>query len=160
MGLSDLALLWMIARVSDLTALEFDTDFLASSTWPCPLCTEYLSDRNYPVSRLLPSVRQLFPAQPRVELHTMISGPRDAATYAINAKLHWSVLERSRSFGDKAEIYKPVNVPDDLQKDLVTIPTQKELDLLRATRRSETPCKQRCDNCKWPNETSIYLHRL
>ena len=44
-GLSDLALIWMIARVGELTNLEFDNEYIQTHFWPCAACSLYSSNR-------------------------------------------------------------------------------------------------------------------
>jgi hypothetical protein len=113
-GLSDLALTWMIARVGDLTPLEFDEDEIRRRLWPCSACTLYRSNRSWPLSRWRPYIRGV--------LAELAAGPRllrwfrkDRDSENINEKVHWSVIERQRFEralveGSKSEKYAPAGL--------------------------------------------------
>ena len=58
-GLSDLALLWMIARVAKLTGLEFDDDYIKEHFWPCAACSFYRSNRGWLISSIWPFRRPI-----------------------------------------------------------------------------------------------------
>jgi hypothetical protein len=89
-GLSDIALTWMIARVSDLTALEFDENEIRKRLWPCSACTLYRSNRGWPLRPYVRGVLAELAARPR--LLRWLRKDRD--NEAINERVHWSVIER------------------------------------------------------------------
>ena len=84
-GLSDLALIWMISRVADETGLEFDDEYIQDHFWPCAACSLYRSNRGWLISGLMPFYRPI---------PEHLKEPVPGAERLINAKLHWSVVER------------------------------------------------------------------
>jgi hypothetical protein len=123
-GLSDMALLWMIARVADLTGLEFDDDYIQEHFWPCAACSLYRSNRGWLVSTLYPFHRAIT---------EHINAPIPGAKRLINAKVHWSVrdrLGRPALVDEKKYLrYQPRNLPKSvdyveatkLEKDLIAL---------------------------------------
>jgi uncharacterized protein (DUF2235 family) len=105
-GLSDLALIWMMARVSDSTNLEFDDDYIKDHFWPCAACSLYRSNRGWLISGILPFYRPI-PGH--------IANPVKGAERLVNAKVHWSVMERlgKPSIVDERRYlkYAPRNLP-------------------------------------------------
>ena len=116
--MSDLALLWMIARVADLTGLEFDDEYIKQHFWPCAACSLYRSNRGWLVSGLLPFHRAI-PAHLKI--------PASGAERLINAKVHWSVKQRRgrSALVDQTKYlkYTPTNLPEDVD---FTEPTELE----------------------------------
>jgi hypothetical protein len=118
-GLSDLALTWMIARVGELTSLEFKEDAIRGRVWPCSACMLYRSNRGWPLSRLRPKIRKVLP-----ELtikHPIFRWKVETKTENINERVHWSLIERQSLpetlvDGLKGQKYSPraiKNIPDD-----------------------------------------------
>src|SRR6185295_3286779 len=65
-GLSDLALAWMIARVSEKTGLKFNEEEALATVWPCSACTLYSTSRGWPFGirrEILPVVSSTFLAR-------------------------------------------------------------------------------------------------
>jgi hypothetical protein len=113
-GLSDMALLWMISEVTDLTGLRFDENYIGQHFWPCAACSLYRSNRGWLVSSLRPFQRSLFPKP--VATKTRYQGK--AGTYdmvPLGEKVHWSVIERigRNAIIDESisKVYGPSNLP-------------------------------------------------
>jgi hypothetical protein len=138
-GLADLALIWMIARVKELTALDFDKAYVAKNFWPCAACSLYNSNRGWLLSTFRPNQRPVL------------------AGSFVNEKVHWSAIERLNRLGIVDESrnikYAPPNVPKDLPDDRkpnafddprVAKMTELEDELIRACRDAGG---KRIDNC-------------
>jgi len=115
-GLSDLALIWIMARVEALTKLRFSADYIGRYFWPCAMCSLYRSSRGWwRLASLSPYHRPLFPAPtPIAAWFGDTRQPRDMIP--INEKIHWSVIERlgRRAIVDEKfsrNDYWPSNVP-------------------------------------------------
>jgi uncharacterized protein (DUF2235 family) len=113
-GLSDHALIWMIARTQKLTGLEFDADYIKEHFWPCAACSLFRSYRGWVLDRIRPSVRPISTGI-RVAKELMTSDA--SADRIINAKVHWSVRDRVGKLGlvdeTKYRRYSPKNLPKD-----------------------------------------------
>jgi hypothetical protein len=114
-GLSDLALIWMMARVEALTKLRFSEEYIAKNFWPCAACSLYRSSRGWwRVSSLSPYRRPLFP-QPKL-IEAWFKGKKEKRNMIpVNEKIHWSVMERlgRRAIVDEKirKTYSPPNLP-------------------------------------------------
>jgi len=131
-GLSDLALLWMIARTAELTGLEFDTEYIQEHFWPCAACSLFRSYRGWVLDRIRPYTR---PISTGILAAQELVNPGAGAERIINPKLHWSVRDRLGKLGlvdeTKYRKYSPKNLP----KDLATAePSDLELRLVRLCR--------------------------
>jgi hypothetical protein len=96
-GTSDIALLWMIGRVQELTGLAFDHEAVEASTKP--KLTGHISDSTvgWPIDHRFPHYRPI------------LAGSRPAATMMhIGERVHWSALRR-RAISPLA--YQPLNLP-------------------------------------------------
>jgi uncharacterized protein (DUF2235 family) len=115
-GLSDQSLIWMIARVSELTQLEFDQDFIREHFWPCAACSLYRSDRGWLLSSMRPYLRPI-PAALRAAAHA--ENTTEKGERLINAKVHWSVRDRVGRLALVDETryakYQPGNLPKDVE---------------------------------------------
>jgi uncharacterized protein (DUF2235 family) len=116
-GLSDIALIWMIARVQALTGLEFDVDAIKASTKPNIDGEVYDSTEGiYLLSHCFPRLRSILSPE--------------ATTQHINEKVHWSVLEkrgrRCTVFGRQDTPYDPPNLPKDIPEDRIATKTPEE----------------------------------
>jgi hypothetical protein len=147
-GLSDLALAWMIARVSEKTKLKFNEEYLAEELWPCSACTLYRSGRGWLLSSVRPYVRSVLPRRTRSRLARMMSilggrlAPRESRdNERVNEQVHWSVLER-RAWpvvlveGIKNRKYAPRNLPPTVEQ--VAKPSKEELRLIALIRARKT----------------------
>jgi len=114
-GLSDQALLWMMARVQDQTQLEFDVDYIQKFFLPCAACSSYRSYKGWWLSSLWPYVR----AMPKVVKNAAgVADPAPGDTGAIlDGRVHWSVKERLNRLclvdQDRYRTYAPKNLADD-----------------------------------------------
>jgi type VI secretion system (T6SS) phospholipase Tle1-like effector len=114
-GLSDLALIWIMARVEALTKLRFSPDYIAKNFWPCAACSLYRSSRGWWwLSSLFPYRRPLFPEPKLIE--GWFNGKKEKRNMVpINEKIHWSVIERlgRTAFVDEklSKTYAPSNLP-------------------------------------------------
>jgi uncharacterized protein (DUF2235 family) len=111
-GLSDLTLLWMIARVGELTALEFDDEYIQAHFWPCAACSLYRSNRG-PLGGLHSYLRPIPEAIGAAGAALLRTG---ASGRMLNAKVHWSVKDRLGRIALEDETryrkYAPRNVPE------------------------------------------------
>jgi uncharacterized protein (DUF2235 family) len=127
-GLSDLALIWMIARVADKTKLEFDQEYIQTHFWPCAACSLYRSYKGWLISSIRPYRRS-------IPKRTDAAGPKDPTSGAgriLNAKVHWSVKNRRGRLSlidqDTYEEYKPANLPEDVE---YATPTEYEENFIQ-----------------------------
>jgi hypothetical protein len=125
-GLSDMALLWMISRVAELTGLEFDDGYIKEHFWPCAACSLYRSNRGWLISSLWP-FRRPIPAH--------LKDPAKGEERLVNAKVHWSVKQRHGRSGlvdqKKYLRYAPKNLPRDVDH---TETSQLESDYINLCR--------------------------
>jgi hypothetical protein len=114
-GLSDLALIWIMARVEALTKLRFSTEYVGKNFWPCAACSLYRSSSGWWwFSRLSPYRRALFPEPTLIE--AWFKGKKEKRNMIpINEKVHWSVIERlgrTAIVDEKiSKSYAPSNLP-------------------------------------------------
>ena len=134
-GLSDHALIWMIARTRELTGLEFDTDYIAEHFWPCAACSLFRSYRGWVLDRIRPYVR---PVSTGVRVAKELMNPDASAERIINAKVHWSVRDRIGKLGlvdeTKYRKYSPKNLPKDYPIAEKSKLEQELIDMCRANR--------------------------
>jgi uncharacterized protein (DUF2235 family) len=130
-GLSDLALIWMIARVDELTDLEFDDEYIQAHFWPCAACSLYRSNRG-----LLGGVHRYLRPIPqgiRGVGAAVVATPKKERI--LNAKVHWSVKDRLGRVALVDETryrkYRPGNVPEHVE---VAAATKRELELVELCR--------------------------
>jgi uncharacterized protein (DUF2235 family) len=136
-GLSDLALIWMIARVRDQTGLQFDEDYIKEHFWPCAACSLYRSNRGWLISGLLP-FRRAIPEHGK--------RPQEGVERLINDKVHWSVRTRLGKVAIVDEHryfrYAPKNLPKHSE---IVEPSKTEMRLIGLCRASmENKKKQGC----------------
>ncbi len=115
-GLSDISLLWMIARVQALTQLEFDLKNLHAATKPSLDGEIYDSSAGYAVSKALPAHRVML-SPDALDYGVFYNSP-DPKKENINERVHWSVLSklgrRCTIDGEKDVAYNPANVPPNI----------------------------------------------
>jgi uncharacterized protein (DUF2235 family) len=112
-GLSDQALLWIMARVQDKTGLEFDDDYIQEHFWPCSACSAYRSSAGWWLSSIWPSVRAIPKIIKKVaSTDTVVHGEGTI----LDGRVHWSVKERlgRLSLVDQSKYakYAPKNLID------------------------------------------------
>lgn len=91
-GLSDIALIWMIARSSALTKLTFDADAIRRALAPDIDGDIPDSAEKYPIDRNFPRSREMF-AQ-GAPANSLFSSAGDPSEEHVNEKVHWSVLAK------------------------------------------------------------------
>ena len=91
-GLSDQALLWMMARVQDRTQLEFDVDYIREYFLPCSACSSYRSYKGWWLSSLWPYVRSIPKAVK--EAAGGVAAAAGSSGTILDGRVHWSVKER------------------------------------------------------------------
>ncbi|MGE0194785.1 MAG: DUF2235 domain-containing protein, partial [Methylocystis sp.] len=99
-GLSDIALIWMIARTQALTGLSFDAEAIRRTLTPNIDGDIPDSAEKYPVDRNFPRSREMFPAGAPANSFFTSSG--DPGEEQVNEKVHWSALAK---LGRSCEIY-------------------------------------------------------
>jgi uncharacterized protein (DUF2235 family) len=117
--LSDVALIWMMARAVEIgrekfqSALDFDLEFVRQRTHPSPLGTLYRSERWWPISRIWPYLRPVFPPD-AIQVRAILWNGENKHDEHINEMVHWSVMRR---LGESAPVhgagnivYRPPNV--------------------------------------------------
>jgi uncharacterized protein (DUF2235 family) len=116
-GLSDHALIWMMARVQEKTGLEFDEDYVRDNFWPCSACSAYRSYRGWWVSSIWPAIRTIPKVIPKI-VKTAVGAAGGAALPGqgaiLDGRVHWSVKERLKRISlvdqDRYEAYLPKNL--------------------------------------------------
>jgi uncharacterized protein (DUF2235 family) len=88
-GLSDHALVWMMARVQDTAKLEFDEDYIQEHFLPCAACSAFHSSKGWWLSQLWPAIRAI-PKRMRGERGVLVPGKGEI----IDGRAHWSVKDR------------------------------------------------------------------
>jgi uncharacterized protein (DUF2235 family) len=103
-GLSDIALIWMIARTQALTGLSFDEDAIRRTLKPNIDGDIPDSAEKYPIDRNFPRSREMFPAG--APANSFFSSGGDPGEEQVNEKVHWSVLAK---LGRNCAIYGAAN---------------------------------------------------
>ena len=120
-GLSDRALIWMIARMTVLTGLEFDQAAAKAIVKPKIDGEVRDSSIGWPVSRLFPHTRVVL--APDAIHHGIFFNTRRPQEEHINERMHWSVLEKHgrpcNYFGVPDTPYLPHNLPQAIPRDRV-----------------------------------------
>ena len=113
-GLSDIALIWMIARTQALTGLSFDEAAIRRALKPNIDGNIPNSAEKYPIDRNFPRSREMFPAG--APANSLVSSSGDPAEEQVNEKVHWSVLAKlGRScniYGARYARYDPPNLKE------------------------------------------------
>ncbi|MBV9563028.1 MAG: DUF2235 domain-containing protein [Bradyrhizobium sp.] len=135
-GLSDRALIWMIARLQALTGLEFDVERVKAVTRPnidgevVDSAKGWIVDETFPYGRIILS--------PDAIEHGAFMNRRNPAEEHVNERVHWSAIEkRGRKctvFGVRDTPYAPSNMPmpADIRPDQIAEITAEESALLGA----------------------------
>jgi uncharacterized protein (DUF2235 family) len=130
-GLSDLSLLWMIARVEALTGLQFNHNNLRAALKPSVHGEIYDSSAGYFVSKLIPAHRVMLSSDALD--YGIVFNTVNPKKENINERVHWSVLKKSGSacvINGGSSIYKPVNLPPQIPPDRIAEITPEEKALL------------------------------
>lgn len=172
-GLSDIALIWLMARVEFHTGLRFSESYVAKNFWPCAACSLYRSSRGWWLSRIFPNRRKLFAKPVSVQVYRDRNRVEVLAKPA-NEKVHWSVIERlgRASIVDEKVRgkYAPRNLPPELKardwreeerpsiekSDLVAMQTRREAELRDLCRQRKNEryhsCALFCDYSRKPGQ--------
>jgi hypothetical protein len=98
-GLSDIALIWMIARTQALTGLSFDNGAIRRALKPNIDGDIPDSAEKYPIDRNFPRSREMFPIG--APANSLLWGGSPDEEH-VNEKVHWSVLAK---LGRSCEVY-------------------------------------------------------
>jgi uncharacterized protein (DUF2235 family) len=122
-GLSDEALIWLIARLQALTDLEFDVAAVRANTKPNIGGLVVDSTKGWPIDHVLPHYRAILSS---VAIHHgYLINSKDPTQERLNERVHWSVLEK-RKRGN----YAPKNLPADIPLEKIATITEEERVLL------------------------------
>ena len=126
-GLSDQALIWMIARVQALTGLEFDAQAVKSNTKPnVGAAVENSTEGIWLLDHYFPHYRVIL--SPVAIHHGYLTNSEDLNEENINERVHWSVIEKGRI--NKKPLYNPRNLPSDIPARKIAAITDEERGLL------------------------------
>ena len=106
-GLSDQALVWMIARVQALTSLEFDIDAVRLNTKPDLAGAVIDSTQGWLVDHAFPHYRTVL--SPVAIQHGYFSNSQNPVEQNINERVHWSVIAKRGAASGAT--YAPANLP-------------------------------------------------
>ena len=130
-GLSDDALVWMIARMQALTDLEFDIPRVKSVIRPNANGEIYDSSKGWIVDEIFPRGRIIL--SPDAIHHGIFFNWADSNREHINERIHWSVLRKLGQpctvNGLKNTRYNPANVPSAAPPDTIAAITPEETTL-------------------------------
>jgi uncharacterized protein (DUF2235 family) len=134
-GLSDVALIWMIARVQALTGLEFDTANVKATTTGANLDGEiYDSSKGWFVDKVFPYSRRILPRN--AIHHGYFFNSENPQADRVNERIHWSVVQkRGRPctiFGAANSPYEPPNVLSIISPERIAGITAEEKSLFCA----------------------------
>jgi uncharacterized protein (DUF2235 family) len=125
-GLSDQALIWMIARVQALSGLEFNVAAIRSGTRPNIGGAVVDSTVGWPLDHAFPHYRKVL--SPVAIHHGYLENSDDPAEEHINERVHWSVIEKHQ--GRAPPLYNPPNLPADIPEEKIAAITDEERELL------------------------------
>jgi len=125
-GLSDQALIWLIARAQALTGLEFNVAAVRAGTRPNIGGAVVDSTVGWPLDHAFPHYRKVL--SPVAIHHGYLFNTDDPAEEHINERVHWSVIAKHQSQG--TPLYSPPNYPADVPADKIAAVTDEERELL------------------------------
>ena len=125
-GLSDQALVWMIARLQALTGLEFDIDAVKAGTRPNISGAIVDSTKGWPIDHTFPHYRKIL--SPDAIHHGYVSNTADPSEEHINERIHWSVIAKHQE--KAAPLYDPPNLPAHIPAEKIASLTDEERQLL------------------------------
>ncbi len=127
-GLSDQALIWMIARVQALTGLEFEAPAITENTKPNFEGSVIDSTEGWPLDHYFPHYRKVL--SPAAIHHGYVFDTRDSERENINERIHWSMLVKHAN--NNVPLYRPPNLPTDVLPEKIVAMTDEERLLLQA----------------------------
>ena len=125
-GLSDQALVWMIARVQTLTGLEFEVAAVKANTKPNIAGAVVDSTQGWLIDHAWPHYRTVL--SPVAIQHGYFFNSENPAEVHINEKVHWSVI--AKRGGNAGARYAPVNLPAIIPPGQIAAITDEERALL------------------------------
>ena len=134
-GLSDLALIWMIARVRALTGLEFDMASVKSNAKPNIVGAVVDSTKGWFLDEHWPHYRAIL--SPMAIHHGYIFNSAAPDEENINERVHWSALAKRGS--GATPLYNPPNLPRQIPPEKIAAITDEEQDLLPTEKRFDVP---------------------
>lgn len=162
-GLSDMTLIWIMARVEFHTGLRYSESYIANNFWPCSACSLYRSARGWWLSSIWPNRRAVFADPVPMEIYSRKEKRRvTRQVQPANEKVHWSVVERlgRRAIVDEKirRSYAPRNLPSKwnvkrwreedrplIEKDdRIATETRREAELVQLCRRRANKRYQDC----------------
>jgi uncharacterized protein (DUF2235 family) len=132
-GLSNQALVWMIARIQALTNLEFDISVVKAVGAGVNIDGEvYDSTVGWPLDHRWPLFRKVL--SPDAIKHGLLTSKTDPSAEHINERVHWSAIQkRGRHctiYGRVDTPYQPPNLPGEIAKDKIAEVTSEETTIL------------------------------
>jgi hypothetical protein len=124
-GLSDEALIWMIARVQALTGLEFDIEAVRANTKPNVVEAVVDSTRGWLIDHAFPHYRTVL--SPVAIAHGYVANSEDPTKEHINERVHWSVIAKRAAAS--AVAYSPPNLPTNIRPEQIAEMTEVERTL-------------------------------
>jgi len=114
-GLSDVALLWMIARIEALTGLEFDAAAVKAATGAVNIDGEVVdSSQGWIIDQMFPHFRVVL--SPDAIEHKAFANTPNPNWENIGERVHWSVVKKRglpcTYYGKPATPYEPPNLPE------------------------------------------------
>jgi Uncharacterized alpha/beta hydrolase domain (DUF2235) len=125
-GLSDQALVWMIARLQALTGLEFDIDAVKAGTRPNIRAAVVDSTKGWPIDHTFPHYRKVL--SPDAIHHGYLSNIADPTEEHINERIRWSVIAKHQE--QTTSLYDPPNLPAHIPAEKIASLTDQERQLL------------------------------
>jgi uncharacterized protein (DUF2235 family) len=126
--LSDRAMIWIVARLLALTALEFDVSALKAAAKPNIDGDVPDSSLGWPVSRIFPHSRVVLSSD--AIHHGVFFNTRESQEEHINERVHWSVLAKQgrpcNYFGVPNTPYLPLNLRQTIPRARVADVTPEE----------------------------------
>jgi hypothetical protein len=127
-GLSDQALVWMIARIQALTGLEFNVQSVKSNTKP-NVGGIVIDSKDWLLDHYCPHYRAVL--SPVAIYHGYFFNSKDRDQEHINECVHWSVMAKRAGWTTSA--YHPRNLPAHVPVERVAAITEEEQRLLGCT---------------------------
>jgi uncharacterized protein (DUF2235 family) len=124
-GLSDQALIWMIARVQALTSLEFDIAAVRSNTKANIAEAVVDSTKGWVIDYMFPHYRTVL--SPVAVRHGYLFNTEDPTEEHINERVHWSAIAKRASATNR---YSPPNLPRVIRPERIAEITDEEQTLL------------------------------
>jgi uncharacterized protein (DUF2235 family) len=125
-GLSDEALIWMIARVQALTNLEFDIAAVRANTNANLAEAVVDSTKGWVIDHAFPHYRTVL--SPVAIQHGYFSNSEDPTEEHINERVHWSVIAKRTNAA--AIRYSPPNLLTNIRPERIAEITEEERTLL------------------------------